>query len=267
VDRLLARFERGFGRFAIENLTAYIVGGMGIVFLFKMAQPDFLLLLNLDPQLIMRGQVWRLVTYLFIPTGTSVYWILFNLYWVWLVGTNLDSHWGSFKYNVYYLIGMLGTTAAAWVTGQAQGNFFLNQSLLFAFATLFPDYEILLFLILPIRVKWLGLASAAYVAYEFAFGDWGVRAAVIACMANYLLFFTPTILGIARGRRVQWRQESRRADLRAASSPPPAQARACAICGATEASGADIRVCSCEKCKAANAGAARALCLEHARNH
>jgi hypothetical protein len=267
MDRLLSRLERRFGKLAIDNLPMFIAGGMGIVFVLSMVRPAFVSLLELDPYAIRHGQVWRLVTYLFIPESTSLFWILISLYWVYWIGSTLEAQWGAFKLNAYYLIGMLGTTAAALITGMPQGNTYLNYSLLFAFATLLPDYEILLFLVLPIRMKWLGWLSFAYVAYEFVQGDWGTRGAIIAALANYLLFFSGHIAQVARGGAVQARQASRRA----ASVPPPSatanNVRACALCGATEANGADIRRCGCEKCKEASGGGTRELCLEHARNH
>ncbi len=269
MDRLLARLERRFGRYAIEGLPMFIVGGMGIVFFLAYLRPQLLSLLTFSVPEIARGQVWRVFTYLFIPPDLSLLWVLFNLYWVWMVGSNLESEWGAFKLNAYYLAGMLGTTAAALITGGAQANTYLNLSLFFAFATLFPDYQILLFFILPVRMKWLGWLAGAFVVYEVAMGDWGVRAAVVAALSNYLLFFWGDILRVIRGGGGQ----ARRAVGRASSAPPPGRspagpsARACAICAAREADGADIRVCSCEKCKAETGGQARLLCLEHARNH
>ena len=264
MDRLLARLERKLGRFAIENLTAFIVGGMAIVFVLAYAKPDLIEHLTLDPAVALK-QPWRFVTYLFIPTSMRLVWILFSLYWTWLVGSNLENEWGAFKLNVYYLIGVLGTTGAAWLTGMPQGNFWLNTSLFFAFATVFPNYEILLFFIVPIRVKWLALITAALVGYAFFDGDIGAKAAIAVAFGNYLLFFGGHLVGLARGQQVQMRQAARRTSLR----PPPreeaeakASSRVCAICGARQDEGADIRVCTCEKC-----GGPRELCLEHAKSH
>jgi hypothetical protein len=185
------------------------------------------------------------------------------VYWI---GSSLEAEWGAFKLNVYYLVGMAGTTLAAVLTGMPQANTFLNYSLLFAFATLFPDYEILLFLILPVRMKWLGWLTFAFVGYQFVEGGWGVKGAIVAALANYLLFFSGEIVRVMRGGSTQVRKAARRAS----SAPPPAAVashRVCAMCGATEADGADIRVCSCDKCKEATGGATRQLCLEHARSH
>jgi len=252
------------GRFAIERLTTFIVGGMAIVFLLAMVRPDIYGQLTLDPAMALK-QPWRFVTYLFLPPSTSLIWVLFALYWTWLVGTNLEHEWGAFKFNVYYLLGAIGTTAAAWLTREPQGNFWLNTSLFFAFATIFPDYEIRLFFIIPIKVKWLALISLAFVGFQFFMGPLGVKAAIAVALGNYLLFFTGHLIALARGRQVQLRQAARRTSFR-----PPAREetkkseddRACAICGVEQVDGADIRVCSCEKC-----GGPRQLCLEHARNH
>jgi hypothetical protein len=207
------------------------------------------------------------VTYLFVPPPwASGIWFLFDMYFLWMIGSNLESEWGAFKLNVYYGIGMLGTTVAALLTGAAVGNLFLNASLALAFATLFPTYEILLFFIIPVQVRWLGWLLGGWLAYEAAEGRWPDRAAIAAALANYLLFFTGDIVRFVRGGAAAGRQTRRRESI-APEAVALVDARACVICGAKAADGADIRVCSCEKCKAATGGSPRTLCLEHARNH
>ncbi len=252
------------GGLAIPHLATLIVGGMAVVFVLGSIRPEFNDLLTLDLARVRSGQVWRLVTYLFLPTSDSVIWLLFDLYLLWLVGSNLENEWGPFKFNLYYLVGMIGTTVAAWLTGGAVGNFWLNASLGLAFATLFPDYELYIFLILPVKVKWLGLLLAAYLAFEAISGSWIARGAIIAATGNYLLFFTGDLVGLFRARKLEVKQAVRR--QRSSSRPPPAivtGGRVCAICGKREEDGADIRVCSCEKC----GGKPRELCLAHARSH
>ncbi len=263
MDRLLARLERKIGRFAIPNLITFIVGGMAIVWVLSMARPGFIGQLILDMDAVRAGQVWRLVTFLFIPTETSPWWVLIMLYFTWWVGSSLEQHWGSFKFNAYYLVGALGTIVAAVVAGP-QSNTWLDASLFLAFATTFPNVTILLFFILPIRVKWLGIISALGIAYFALVGDWGTRASIIAAMGNYVLFFGGYWWHFARDRQVIVRQRAKRREFdTAASEAPVFGQRVCAICGAKEADGADIRVCSCEKC----GGTQRSLCLQHARNH
>jgi len=262
LTQILARLERSFGRFAIERLTTYIVGGMAIVFVLAQVRPDLIGLLDLNPAYALR-QPWRFVTYLFLPLRWSLIWVLFSLYWTWFVGTNLENEWGSFKLNLYYLLGVLGTTAAAWITHVPQGNFWLNISLVFAFATVFPNYEIMVFFVVPIKMKWLGLLAGAPVAFAFLEGDGGTKAAIAVAFVNYLLFFSGTLLSLARGQQLQMKQAVRRSSMAVPERDRVAEnERKCAICGASQQDGADIRVCSCAKC-----GGPRELCLEHAKSH
>jgi len=260
MDRLLARLERKIGRYAIPHLMLFIVGGMALVWVLSFTRPDILPRLVLDMGAVRRGEAWRLVTFLFIPIGSSPLWVLVNLYFAWWVGSSLEQQWGAFKFNAFYIVGALGTMLAAVLAGP-QTNFYLDASLMLAFATVFPDVQILLFFILPIRVKWLGIVAAIGIGVMLAMGDWPTRGSIIAAMGNYLLFFGAHWLAIWRSRTVQVRQKARRTEFD--SGVPVFGQRACAICGAREADGTDIRVCSCEKC----GGQQRALCLEHARNH
>lgn len=259
MDRLLARLERRLGRFAIPNLPLLIVGGMAAAFVLSMFRPSFLQALMLDWTLVTQGQVWRLFTYLFIPRTTSLLWVIFSLYFAWMVGTNLESAWGTFKFNVFYFLGALGTTLAAVLIGTA-GNEWLHLSLWLAFATVFPDFQVYIFFIVPVRVKWLGLLAAGYLVYAAVMGGWADRAAITVAMSNYVLFFAGHWWDYFKHRNVRVRQAARRAEM----GPEVAQVeeRVCALCGAKQSDGADIRVCSCERC-----GGPRSLCLQHARNH
>jgi membrane associated rhomboid family serine protease len=259
MDRLLARLERRLGRFAIPNLILYVVGGMALVWALSLSRPEFVGQLTLDIEAVRRGEVWRLVTFLFIPKRFSPTWVMINLYFTWWVGSSLEQHWGAFKFNVFYLLGALGTIAAAAIAG-GSSNLYLGASMLLAFATLFPDVTIYLLFILPIRVKWFGLFTAAAGAYWFAISGWADRAAMVAAMGNYVVFFAGHWVEYLKSRALQSKQAARRVEFQGGKTA--FGQRVCAICGAREAEGADIRVCSCDKC-----GGPRALCLEHARNH
>ncbi len=260
MERMLARLERRFGGYAVPNLTAIVVAGMAVVFLMAMLRPSVIGLLVLDFDLVKEGQVWRLFTYLFLPTTSSPLWIFLALGFVWYVGSTLENHWGSFRFNLFYLFGCGGTTFAAWLTGHAETNIWLNYSLMLAFGTLFPDEQFFLFVV-PIKAKWYAIFDAVYLGYGLATGDTSTRAAILAALSGYFIFCGPALVALLRGRQLAVRQAARRAAI------PPAESvvtgkRICAICGASEADGTDIRVCSCEKCKGP-----RNLCLTHARNH
>jgi hypothetical protein len=260
MDRLLARLERRIGRYAIPNLILFVVGGMGVVWMLGRMRPDLEERLVLDMGAVLHGEGWRLVTFLVIPPPWSMWWVLIGLYFAWWVGSSLEQHWGSFRFNVYYLTGAIATIGSAAFLGVGT-NTFINESLFLAFATLFPDVTVLLMFILPIRVKWLGLAAGAYLVYQFVLGGLFIRIAIGAAMVNYLLFFGGHWLDVLRRRNIQVRQSAKREQFK--GNEPVFGKRVCALCGAREADGADIRVCSCDKC----GGQARALCLEHARNH
>jgi membrane associated rhomboid family serine protease len=263
MERLLARLERKLGRYAIHNFTTYIVGAMAFAFAIGMFRPDLLGQMYFDPHLFAR-QPWRLVTWLAMPPSMSIFWIFFALMFQYFIGNTLEGNWGAFKYNVYYFVGALAAIAASVATGKPTTNIYLNESLLFAVATLAPDFEIQFFFF-PIKLKWIGLVGLVYVGFQFINGDAGDRFAIGASFLNYFVFFGGHLVGLARGRRMAVRQAARRQSFR----PPPVEraaaptGRVCAICGARQDDGADIRVCNCEKC----GGKARELCLEHARNH
>ena len=260
MDRLLARLERRIGRYALPNLILYVVGGMAVIWLLSRSRPESVDRLVLDMSAVRRGEVWRLATFLLIPPRSSSLWVFVNLYFTWWVGSSLEKHWGAFKFNVFYFIGVLATIAAAVLAGPTS-NTWLDSSMFLAFATTFPDVTILLFFVLPIRVKWLGILAALAIGAAFVLGDWDTRAPIVAALVNYVLFFGEHWQRVWQQRRTGVRQKARREQMR--SNAPVFGQRVCAICGVREADGADIRVCSCEKC----GGRPRALCLQHARTH
>ena len=265
MDRLLARLERRFGRYAPSNLTFWIVALQGFTFALLFVKPDALQLLILDPSAVARGEVWRLITFLFLPWGpASGPWAIFTIFallFLYTIGTSLEAEWGSFRFDLYYLIGAVGTIVSSLLVGPVT-NAYLNLSLLLAFATIFPEYEILL-LILPLKVKWLGLLSGALLAWSFVTGPARIKAGIVAAILNYLLFFARPLYERLRGRAAQGARNRRLAGF---SPDPPRKPRVCAKCGRSEKDdpSLEFRVCDCqEKCH----GRLTEYCLDHARAH
>lgn len=259
MERLLARLERRLGWLAIPSLPALLVGGMAITFVMGYFRPDLVSRLALDWPAVMHGEVWRLVTFLFLSGRTNAIFFLITLMFSWMVLNALEQHWGAFRLTIFWLMGALGAIAVAAVFGQST-NAALNLTLFLAFATLFPDTQLYL-IVIPVKAKWLALVAVGFFAYaNYPFSAVSL-AGIAVSMSNYLLFFAGHWLDTARSRNVQVRQAARRADMGAAVELPTD--RTCAICGKTQSGGADIRVCSCEKC----GGVARNLCVEHARSH
>ena len=191
LNRWIYKLEYKYGRsFGIKGLMLYIVIGMAAVFVGRMMIPnvDIFSYLSLSREKLFEGQVWRLVTFLLEPPNMSIIWIIFSLYFYYFIGTALEQTWGTFKFNVYYLIGALGIIAAALISGEGY-NMYLNLSLFFAFATLFPDHQVMLFFFIPVRIKWLALLDAVFFLISFIFGGWAVRASILLSLVNYFIFF------------------------------------------------------------------------------
>ncbi len=213
----LDRLERKFGRFCIPYLMLFVVGGQLVVWLIMMLlEACIYFLLSLSSYDVLHGQVGRLVSFIFLPPlSMNPLVVALNLYFDWFVGMALERQWGSFRFNVFYLTGMLGAVAAALLVGSA-GNSALNLSLFFAFAMLYPELELLLFFVLPIKVKWLGWAGAAYYAWQLLWTGWRGRASLLLGMAGFLLFFGREMWDTAWSsvvnyrRRKQWRDQWKR---------------------------------------------------------
>src|SRR5690554_5027037 len=123
------KLERKFGRYAIPNLMYYIIGGTAAVYILQtILRFPLIYHLAFIPELIMRGQVWRVITFIFIPPASSMIFIFFVLYFYYMIGSTLENEWGSFKFNLYYLFGMIGTIIAAFITGFGT-SVYLNLSL------------------------------------------------------------------------------------------------------------------------------------------
>lgn len=186
----LDRLERKMGKFYIPGLMKYLCLAMlGVFILDCLPLPrSASLLLYFSRSLILQGQVWRLITFIFLPPSGHMLWILLALYFYYFLGTALESRWGSRKFNLYYLIGVLGAVAGGFITGYTT-NMYLNMSLLLAFAVLYPEMEFTLFFILPVKVKWIGLLDAALLIYQLIVQPWAYKAALVLSLLPFLLFF------------------------------------------------------------------------------
>ena len=209
MNRWNSNLERRLQRFAIPNLMKYVVYGQAAVFLLSMLWPTMLGrrvagLIGLTRAGLLRGQIWRLVTFVFMPPSSSVLFIFFALYFYYLIGMRLEAHWGRVRFNLYYLIGMLGAILSALLTGYAD-NTFLNLSLFFAYAAVWPEEEILLFMVLPVKMKYIALLDAALYLWEFIRGGASVRVTILLSLVNLFLFVGGDLLGALRRDSRYWK--------------------------------------------------------------
>ena len=231
--RWLDTLERRFGFLGIPGLIRIVVAFSALVFLLVRLNPDFISALDLNPERLRHGEIWRLVTYIFIPQTFSFLWIIFVLWFLWFVGEGLERAWGAFRLTLYFLVGMIGTTAAALFFGSYFSNTMLIASLFYAFARFYPDQVIYVLFILPVKIKWVAWAFAAILFTKFFLGPMSYRMAVLAALSNYLIFFGPEIVYEARHRH-EVSTRRRRFESHARSETEPLHQ--CAVCGATELS-------------------------------
>jgi hypothetical protein len=262
VEKLLARLERRFGRYAPQGIILWIVGISGALHLLVFARPDVAHLLWLDPDAVLQGEVWRIVTFLFAPTGpvsgSGLLWTALGLWFLHTMGSSLEAQWGSFRFDLFFFLGALATLAVAFFLGPVTGRY-VAEALLLAFAVEFPEYEVLL-LILPVKVKYLGFLSGGLMIYDLFTGGFATQAAVGVAFADFLLFCGSTLRSRMRGAGAMRRTTS------PAFAPAPRKNRVCAKCGKSEADDPNLefRVCDCQdKCH----GKLTEYCLEHARAH
>lgn len=256
----LDKLERRFGRYAIKNLMAYIVEMTGIVYaLSYVSNSGFIISkLMLIPQLVLKGEVWRLITYIFIPPPASPIWILFVLYFYYMVGSALEHEWGSFRFNVFYFTGMIGTTIAAFISGYGATSLYLNLSLFLAFARIYPDYMMLLFFILPVKIKYLAMLDWAFFFLTLLFGDMSIRLVAVVSIMNYFLFFGRDIVDRSKStRQVQSNRRRFRAEL-----PKDFTIHRCTTCGKTEKDDPNMDFRYCPECEGDYQ-----YCMDHVRNH
>lgn len=257
----LNRLDRKIGKYSIRNLMLYITILNGVVFILtyvdRTGAYNLTSKLMLIPSLVMRGEVWRLITFLFIPEESSPIWILFSLYFSYLVGSTLENEWGSFKFNVYYLIGVLGTIGSAFIIGFGTAAY-LNLSLIFAFAYLFPNFQILMFFFVPVKIKYLAIFYGLYLVYTFRFMPLIGLIIVGGSVLNFILFFGRDIFErLALGRKSYYNRKSFEA-----KKPKIIVIHRCTVCGRTEWDDRNLEFRYCVDCDGDHE-----YCMDHLYTH
>ena len=191
-------------RFGIRNLMLYVVVGAAIVWLFNLftlySSVNILSYLYFSPYLILRGQVWRLLTFIIIPPSTGIL-TLVAFYFYYFIGRTLEQQWGPGKFTIYFFTGVILTIVYGFVIYFATGAdlllsygypvsaHYIYLSMFFTFATLYPDMQVLLFFIIPIKMKWLALVDAAFFVYSVVTSPFPINLLPIIAVLNYLIFF------------------------------------------------------------------------------
>jgi len=267
---LIDKLEKKFGRYAIHNLIIYILGAYAIGYLLYFGQTftgvPFLSYLTLEPYYILQGKVWRLFTWVVMPPQGSIIWAAFMFLLYYSLGTTLENAWGAFRFNLYMFGGMMFTIIGAFIVyaiygptiyiGNYISTYYINLSIFLAFSVCFPDMQVLLYFIIPIKMKWMSILYMVLVGYQIfddiRFGKLYAAVPIIASLLNFLIFFLMT----RNMSRFNPKEVHRRAEFRRAATPPRAQYRdgtpiarhKCAVCGRTELSNPELEFRFCSKC-------------------
>ena len=279
------RFALSHPGFGVPGLMRYIVIGEAIVFLLSVfSNAQAVSFLAFDWYAILRGEVWRLVTFIFMPGYTSmgdVIWLFFFLYLYYMIGTTLEREWGTAKFTLYYLSGVVLTVLVAVVSSLLSGHDvammgteYVNLSLFFAFAMLYPDTRFLLFLIIPVKVKWLAWLDAAFFAWAvlqnvLALDLAGALLPVVALL-NFFVFFWTRITDEIAYRRGTARHQTAHRTIQfqtAARAQRRREARQgyrhkCEVCGRTDGDYPDLQFRYCSRCAGYHC-----FCEDHIFNH
>jgi membrane associated rhomboid family serine protease len=230
----LDKLERRLGFIAIPGLVRAIVTLNALVFILVYLNKGFDSYLALDVARIREHwELWRLVTYIFVPQTAHPLLVLIALWFLWFIGDGLERAWGPFRLTLYFLVGMIGTTLAAVLSNSQFSNQMLFTTLFFAFAHFYPDEIIYVFFILPLKIKWIAWAYAAFLLLAFVTQSNSYRLALIAALSNYLIFFGPGMIQHLRQRK-EVAVRRKRFEIQARSEEEPLHR--CATCGATELS-------------------------------
>jgi hypothetical protein len=230
---LIDQLEARFGRFAVPGCVQ-LIATLQLVALvvFALLPPDsrqpYEDFLTLNPGRFLEGQIWRLFTFVVIPSHSLFFAVITALFLMW-IGRGLDEAWGAFRVNLYVFGGMLAIALGTLLFGYTTTGQWLYLSLLFAFATIYPNEEILLFFVLPVKIKWVALFSAAMLGLTVLASPLTLIPIVFALL-NYALVFAP---GFVQGRLQAARVAERRGKFAAAAVE--GCFHRCKRCGKTEA--------------------------------
>ncbi len=306
--KFMYKMERKFSKYAIRNLSLALIICYAAGYMLELINAGFLSYLVLNPYLILRGQVWRLFSWILIPPGSFDFFTLLMLYFYFSIGTNLERTWGAFRYNFYLFGGMLFTILGSfaimgygylryseqiemigaenfftslglYVNGMPVGGawfysfstYFVNMSIFLAFAATFPDIQIYLMFLLPIKIKYLGVIYAVMLLWQFLKSGVEGRIVIAASLLNFIVFFLLTRNYKKVSPKEIHRKQKFRREVREGArgdNTVPFRGRTvitrhrCAVCGRTELDDENLEFRFCSKCDGNYE-----YCMEHLYTH
>lgn len=277
----ISNFERKFGRYAIPNLSLILVMCYVAGYIINIVNSNFMNYLTLDPYQIIHGQIWRIFTWIISPPADLSIFTLIMLFFYYSIGTSLERTWGTYRYNVYIIGGMLITVAASilcmficnlllgdWLAAYANGvtlfyaqgaqmfsTYYINMSIFLAYALTYPEHQVLLMFVIPVKMKWMAIVYGVLLVFEmvqYFLGGfiypayWFGMVAIAASLINFLVFWIQSrrlshLNPKQIRRQVQFRQQVKEGVRQHAGHK-------CAICGRTDTDSPELEFRYCSKC-------------------
>lgn len=244
-------------------VICYVLG-----YLLMILNPGMLNMLSLEPAMILKGQIWRLVTWVIYPpqTGNFLLFVISIFFFYYPIGNSLERTWGTFRYNLYIFSGLLFVLIGAFLTyfftgrvylvGTVFTTYYVSMSVFLAYAACYPNMQLLLWFVIPIKMKWMGWVYGAIILYNIIYylrlGAWVMTVPIIASFLNFVLFFFSGIsMYRFRPKEVKRRREFKKAMAQSRVNPATGESVAkhkCAICGRTELDDPNLEFRFCSKC-------------------
>lgn len=279
ISRWLDRFCYKHPRFGIPNLMKFIVIGNVLIYFLDMFSNGYASwLFMFHPSAILHGQVWRIITFLFVPVSGysssdmfSILWFAMTTLFYYYIGNALERQWGSTRFTVFYFLGAILNLIIGFAFQTSVTMYYVNMSMFFSFATLYPEMQVLLYGILPLKVKWLAWLDAALFLFDIIrylmLGAWGYALIPVVAILNYFLFFWDDLMNIVRRKTGRMTYQARPQTINFKKAQKEVQQRKgylhkCAVCGITDADDPNMEFRYCSKCNGYYC-----YCSEHIHNH
>ena len=278
--KFIDKLERKFGGRGIENLTIYIIVSYVLGYALMILNPSVLSMLSLNVSKILQGQVWRLVTWVIYPptTSSTLWFVIAILFFYYPISASLERTWGSFRFTVYILSGMIFTVISAFIlyfitggvldllyNGGLFSTYYISLSIFLAYALTYPEMRVMLYFVIPIKMKWMAIVYALIVAYDIVryvmAGAWFMALPIVASLLNFIIFFlltrnmkaySPHEMKRKRDFRRQMGQSGMGGRTTNAGNGRSGQGQItrhkCAICGRTELDDPNLEFRFCSKC-------------------
>lgn len=253
------KLEKKYGKYAIKNIIRNIMMIQVVLYIIYIFIPNAynFEVLYLIPQKVLKGELWRLLSFIFIPPiGSNIFFGALTIYMHYMIGTVLEKTWGEFKFNLYYLIGLLAAITVSFIFGGIGTTVWLNSTMFLAFATIYPDYEFLMMFIIPVKVKYLAFLTWILYAITIITGDWSLKLLIITALLNYALFFYKEIFVSIRYRRRKIINNKKK------EKEEGKALHKCTVCSVTELENPEIGFRYCSKCRGHYE-----YCMDHIKDH